>query len=140
MNLNDDVVYRCLRLGPLHQLHPGLSRSLVRYHNCLHGNFLLSHLSLWLEKCCSVGKPVRHLMPGAMGSFRKRRWNSALPSVQCDGLISDISSTPRPLISSGPDRRACSSSLTVAPARDRTDSPLWSRRMWSSGDQLCRTR
>jgi hypothetical protein len=23
MNLNDDV-YRCLRLGPLHQLHPGL--------------------------------------------------------------------------------------------------------------------
>jgi len=30
MNLNDDVVYRCLRFGPLHQLHPGRSRSLVR--------------------------------------------------------------------------------------------------------------
>jgi len=41
MNLNDDVVYRCLRLGPLHQRHPGRSRSLVRYHDCLHGNFLL---------------------------------------------------------------------------------------------------
>jgi hypothetical protein len=26
MNLNDGVVYRCLRLGPLHQLHPGRSR------------------------------------------------------------------------------------------------------------------
>ena len=25
MNLNDDVVYRCLRLGPLHQRHPGRS-------------------------------------------------------------------------------------------------------------------
>src|SRR5437660_1617371 len=29
MNLNDDVVYSRLRLGPLHQLHPGSSRSLV---------------------------------------------------------------------------------------------------------------
>jgi hypothetical protein len=36
MNLNDDVVYRCLRLGPLHQLHPGRSRSLVRHHYRLH--------------------------------------------------------------------------------------------------------
>jgi len=27
MNLNDDVIYRCLRLGPLHQLHPGRSRA-----------------------------------------------------------------------------------------------------------------
>src|SRR6516164_11362258 len=24
MNLNDDVVYRCLRLGPLHQLYPAV--------------------------------------------------------------------------------------------------------------------
>ena len=45
MNLNDDVVYRCLRLGPLHQLHPGRSRSLVRHNDCLHGNCLLGHLS-----------------------------------------------------------------------------------------------
>ena len=36
MNLNDNVVYRGLRLGPLHQLHPGRSRSLVRHNDCLH--------------------------------------------------------------------------------------------------------
>ena len=36
MNLNDDVVYRCRRLGPLHQRHPGRSRSLVRHHDRLH--------------------------------------------------------------------------------------------------------
>jgi hypothetical protein len=30
MNLNNDVVYRRLRLGPLHQLCPGRSRSLIR--------------------------------------------------------------------------------------------------------------
>src|SRR5262249_46644326 len=49
MNLNDDVVYRCLRLGPLHQLHPGRSRSLVRHNDRLHDNFLLGHLSLcWI--------------------------------------------------------------------------------------------
>ena len=34
--INDDVVYRCPRLGPLRQLHPGRSRSLVRYHDRLH--------------------------------------------------------------------------------------------------------
>ena len=47
MNLNDDVVDRCRRLGPLHQRHPGRSRSLVRHHDRLHGNRLLGHLSLW---------------------------------------------------------------------------------------------
>src|SRR5438477_6798551 len=36
MNPNNDIVYRCLRLGPLHQLHPGRSRSLVRHHDRLH--------------------------------------------------------------------------------------------------------
>ena len=36
MNLNDDVVYRCRRLGPLGQLHPGRSRSLIRHHDRLH--------------------------------------------------------------------------------------------------------
>jgi hypothetical protein len=46
MNLNDDVVYRCLRPGPLHQPHPGRSRSLVRHDDRLHDNFLLGHLSL----------------------------------------------------------------------------------------------
>src|SRR5262245_10388731 len=54
MNLNDGVVYRCLRLGPLHQLHPGRSRSLVRYHDRLHENCLLGYLSLcWI---CSSDK------------------------------------------------------------------------------------
>jgi hypothetical protein len=41
MNLNHDVVYRWLRLGPFHQLHPGRSRSLLRHHDCLHDDFLL---------------------------------------------------------------------------------------------------
>jgi hypothetical protein len=36
MNLNDDVVDRRLRLGPLYQLHPGRSCRLVRYDDCLH--------------------------------------------------------------------------------------------------------
>jgi DNA-binding transcriptional MerR regulator len=36
MNLNNDVVYRCRRLGPLHQRHPGRSGSLVRHHNRLY--------------------------------------------------------------------------------------------------------
>src|SRR5207248_4179668 len=58
MNLNDDVVYRCLRLGPLHQLHPGRSRSLVRHNDRLHVNCLLGYLSLcWM--CPSDKKPVR---------------------------------------------------------------------------------
>ena len=47
MNLNDDVVYRCRRLGPLHQLHAGRSRGLIRHHYRLHDNFLLGHLSVW---------------------------------------------------------------------------------------------
>jgi hypothetical protein len=41
MNLNDDVVYRCPRLGPLRQLHPGRSRSLVGQHDRPHRNRLL---------------------------------------------------------------------------------------------------
>src|SRR6266480_4077762 len=45
MNLNNDIAVvrareagerRPLRLGPLHQLHPGRSRSLVRHHDRLH--------------------------------------------------------------------------------------------------------
>src|SRR3954465_7753718 len=63
MNLNDDVVYRCRWLGPLGQLHPGRSRSLVRHNDCFHGNPLLNHLSLW-SKCRGDRKSVRYLMPG----------------------------------------------------------------------------
>jgi hypothetical protein len=36
MNPNHHVVNRGLRLGPLRQLHPGRSRSLVRYYDRLH--------------------------------------------------------------------------------------------------------
>ena len=38
MNLNNDVVYRRFRLGPLHQRHPGRSRRLVRHHDRFHLN------------------------------------------------------------------------------------------------------
>src|SRR5215831_2790223 len=57
MNLNDDVIYRCLRLGPVHQLHSGRSRSLLRHNDCLHDDFLLGHLSLWWI-CSSDKGPV----------------------------------------------------------------------------------
>jgi hypothetical protein len=50
MNLDDDVIDRCLRLRPLHEPHPGGSRSLVRYDDCLHDNFLLDRLSLWWKR------------------------------------------------------------------------------------------
>src|SRR2546429_6856261 len=63
MNLNDDVVYRCLRLGPLHQLHPGRSRSLVRHNDCLHVNCLLGSLC-W--KWCRQRKAHSTSMPAAM--------------------------------------------------------------------------
>src|SRR4029453_18516765 len=33
---------RCRRLGPLHQRHPGRSRSLVRHHDCFHLDTSLS--------------------------------------------------------------------------------------------------
>src|SRR5439155_26751578 len=45
MNLDNDIAVvrareagerRPLRLGPLRQLHPGRSRSLIRYYDCLH--------------------------------------------------------------------------------------------------------
>src|SRR4051794_26691479 len=44
MNFNDDVVYRCRRLGPLHQRHAGNSRSLVRHNDRLHRTCLLRHV------------------------------------------------------------------------------------------------
>jgi hypothetical protein len=57
MNLNHHVVYRYLRLGPLHQLHPGRSRSLVRHNDCLHDNFLLrSFVSLVSGKPAMITK------------------------------------------------------------------------------------
>jgi hypothetical protein len=49
MNLNDDVVYRWVGFGPLHQLHAGRSRSLIRHHDCLHRNRLSSHYVFLVE-------------------------------------------------------------------------------------------
>jgi hypothetical protein len=96
MNLNDDVVYRCRRLGALGQLHPGRSRSLIDYHDRLHVNCLLGYLSL-CRLCSSDKKAVRHLMPGAMGSFRKRRWHSVTSLLEMlgarQGLTSDTSAS-----------------------------------------------
>jgi hypothetical protein len=70
MNLNDDVVYRCLRLGPLHQLHPGRSRGLVRYHDRLHMNCLLRGQELLpkatVEKRFASGR--RDLAPELLGA------------------------------------------------------------------------
>jgi len=34
---------------------------------------------------CSDRKPVQHLMSGAMGSFRKRRWNSVTSLLELLG-------------------------------------------------------
>src|SRR6185437_12011708 len=53
MNLNNDVVYRRRRLGPLGQLHPGRSRQIVRYNDCLH-----------LPPACVSQLPARVTEPG----------------------------------------------------------------------------
>src|SRR6188472_2897705 len=82
VNLNDDVVYRCLRFGPLHQRHPGRSRSLVRHNDCLHVNCLLDSLC-W--KWCRQRKAHSTSIPAAMGSFRKRRWNSVTSLLELLG-------------------------------------------------------
>jgi hypothetical protein len=57
MNLNDDVVYRWLWLGPLGQLHPGHSRTLIRYYDCLHDNFLLSVICPLAGNVAGMGSP-----------------------------------------------------------------------------------
>src|SRR5206468_157916 len=54
MNLNNDVVYRRLRLGPLHQLHTGRSRSLIRHDNRLHRSPPCVDKRLWFRLSISV--------------------------------------------------------------------------------------
>jgi hypothetical protein len=54
MNLNNDVVDRRFRLGPLYQRHPGRSRSLVRHHDRFHLDTSVSALAytpLWVCNC-----------------------------------------------------------------------------------------
>jgi hypothetical protein len=50
MDPNDDVVYRCMRLGPLDQRHPGRSRSLARHHDRFHLDTSLRWVWLGLKK------------------------------------------------------------------------------------------
>src|SRR5262249_55581608 len=67
------------------------------------GIFLLGPFSLCRE-CCSVGKLVRHLMPGPWVACESEGGTALFPFVtsltelplQGNGLTSDISSTPRP--------------------------------------------
>src|SRR5919109_443363 len=62
VNLNDNVVDRWLWLGPLHQLHPGRSRSLVRHHYRLHlsppckegFSHWLDSLQAWFDGCAGL--------------------------------------------------------------------------------------
>jgi len=84
-NLNDDVIYRCLRLGPLRQLHPGRSRSLVRYHDRLHVHCLPGYLSLcWI--CSNDQKSARHLMPGAPRQLGNRSRAVSAKPPKADGI------------------------------------------------------
>src|SRR5262249_39995027 len=73
------VVYRGLRLGVLHQLHPGRSRSLVRYHDCLHGNFS-SVICLFAVYVPAI-KARSTSNAGGLASSLKRRGNSAFRLV-----------------------------------------------------------
>jgi hypothetical protein len=66
MNPNDDVVYRCLRFGPLRQLHPGRSRRLVRYNDCLHGIVSFVIYLFGGNIAGSVDAPAIHKMPGSV--------------------------------------------------------------------------
>src|SRR6185437_11876211 len=50
VDLNDDVVYPRLGLGPLHQLHPGRPGSLVRHNDRLHVNYLLGFSPTTLQR------------------------------------------------------------------------------------------
>jgi hypothetical protein len=50
MNLNDDVVYRCLRLRPLCQHHPGRSRGLIRYYDRFHFGHLTRSPSVCIRR------------------------------------------------------------------------------------------
>src|SRR4029453_13773106 len=71
MNLNNDIAVvrareagerRPLRLGPLHQLHPGRSRSLIRHHDRL-------HRSPPLNQCISEVEPLGSRHSGSVSSL-----------------------------------------------------------------------
>src|SRR5262249_54477197 len=86
MNLNDDVVYRCRRLGPLHQRHSGRSRSLVRYHDCFHGNRLLCSWS-WGRRSRYVRKNpcVAIIIPAEIRTLLEAPNYVHLATLRADG-------------------------------------------------------
>ena len=59
MNLDDDIVYRCVGLGTVHQPHPGRSRSLIRHHNRFHLDTLCISPRLHGVPRCRVVQPRR---------------------------------------------------------------------------------
>src|SRR5215218_5977972 len=75
MNLDDDVVYCCRRLGPLHQRHSSRSRGLIRHHDGFH----IASLSV-----CSVG---------VVTAVFARRWRIS-PSTQSGGTNLTAQFTP----------------------------------------------
>src|ERR1700756_2809283 len=86
MNVNDDVVYCCLRLGPLHQLHPGRSRSLVRHNDCLHDNprsfvSLVEMLQRWKARATAF---MLRRFTGFVGNFA-RSAKEGLPIYRISG-------------------------------------------------------
>src|SRR5439155_12536873 len=130
MNLNDDVVYRRLRLGPLHQLHPGSSRSLVRHHDRLHRNCLLSHLPLWWKSTWTESPQARgdeSRPPSTRAPRRGRRRHQARVEWRRVGWSSRRCSVQRE--HSGPvggRREARADSGSCEPQRERGASKFGS--------------
>src|SRR5215469_12443051 len=86
MNLNNDVVYRGLRLGPLHQLYPCRSRSLIRCHNRLHKSPQAPVARLGRHACLSnasgpfvFAATIRQFQLRFAASARKKSFGSASP-------------------------------------------------------------
>src|SRR6516162_8149483 len=101
MNLNDDVVYRCLRLRPLYQLHPGRSRSLVRHNDRLHGN-CLPCLFRW--KCYSFAGLRRSTHSPKRFSMRRSIRHLTVPSLYFEKSLSVTQGSPCTLRARGPEK------------------------------------
>src|SRR5499427_1571287 len=112
MNLNNDIAVirareagerRPLRLGPLHQLHPGRSRSLIRHHDRLHRSppcvvklgqrVPLSNLSR-PPKCRSALSTIAAPVAGLEMSSARTRTLPELPPISAAADWSCASSVP----------------------------------------------
>src|SRR5262249_61042802 len=89
INLIYDLVSRRPRPGPLQQLHPVRSRLLVRYHDCLHGNFHFARSGNWrsgwdyappMKKLSSTILPFRTVY-SPTSSSRVRFWPFGVTSA-----------------------------------------------------------